>query len=61
MKFRGKDYGKSKFEIENDVNHIEFPEGSTMKSIFSLISDEGEERKTAFGNIVYMRSVLDFS
>ena len=30
-KFRGKDFGKSKFEVDLNVNHIEFPENTTLK------------------------------
>jgi hypothetical protein len=35
LKFRGKDYGRSKFEVEKEVNQIEFAEGTTLKSIFA--------------------------
>lgn len=45
--------GKAKFEIEKGVNQIEFPEGTTLKQIFS--SENAEDRKTAFGEIVYLR------
>jgi hypothetical protein len=62
LKFRGKDLGKSKFEIERGVNQIEFPESVTLKGIFTPPAESGpEERKTAYGEIVYTRYALDFS
>ena len=59
-KFRGKDFGKSKFEVDLNVNHIEFPENTTLKSIFLPIN-ETDERITPFGELVFIRSALDFS
>lgn len=54
--------GKSKFEIERGVNQIEFTEGVTLKQIFAPPPESlPEERKTPFGEIVYLRSVLDFN
>jgi hypothetical protein len=38
---------------------VEFPEGVTLKSIFHIL--EGEERRTEFGEIVFLRHALDFS
>ena len=60
IKFRGQDHGKTKLEIETEVNHIDFPEGATLKSIFTSMN-ENEDKTTPFGEIVYIRSVLDFS
>jgi hypothetical protein len=42
------------------VNHIEFPEMITLKTIF-LPTNETSDRITPFGEIVFLRSVLDFS
>jgi hypothetical protein len=53
LKFRGKDYGRSKFEIEREVNQIEFAEGTTLKSVFAPAQDSTDERKTELGEIVY--------
>jgi|LauGreDrversion4_2_1035121.scaffolds.fasta_scaffold340278_1 hypothetical protein len=63
LKFRGKDFGRSKFEIEKGVQQIEFPEGVTLKSIFAPLPESTvpDDRKTAFGEIVYQRHALDFS
>jgi hypothetical protein len=36
MKFRGQDYGKSEFRRrEQNVDAIKFPEGTTLKTIFT--------------------------
>ena len=36
MKFRGQDYGKSEFRRrEQNVDAIKFPEGTTLKNIFT--------------------------
>lgn len=60
-KFRGKDFGKSRFEIDNQVNKIEFPADTTLRLIFSGQGAE-DEKQTAFGEIIYMRSsAIDFS
>ena len=61
LKFRGKDLGKSKFEIERGVNQIEFTEGVTLKQIFSPSPDSTDDRKTPYGDIVYLRYALDFT
>lgn len=62
LKFRGKDYGRSKFEVEKEVNQIEFAEGTTLKSVFAPAPDSTDEKKTAFGEIVYQRhAALDFN
>ena len=61
MKFRGKDAGKSKFEIDKEVNQIEFPGSITMKSIFTPMTDGPEDKRTPFGEIVFQRSALDFT
>lgn len=61
IKFRGKDFGKSKLEVDLNVNQVEFPEGTTLKSIFLPSSDQFTDCKTAFGEIVFMRHALDFS
>ena len=39
LKFRGKDFGRSKFEIEKGVHQIEFPEGVSLKHIFAPLPD----------------------
>lgn len=61
MKFRGKDFGKSKFEVDHDVNHIEFPDTITLKSLFQPMSLDAEDKRTPFGEIVFLRSALDFT
>jgi hypothetical protein len=61
LKFRGKDYGRSKFEIEKGVQKIEFQDGVTLKSIFAPPPESTDDKKTAFGEIVYQRHALDFS
>jgi len=63
LKFRGKDYGRSKFEIEREVNQIEFAEGTTLKSVFAPAQDSNaDDRKTEFGEIVYQRhAAIDFN
>jgi hypothetical protein len=60
IKFRGRDYGKSKLEIDLNVNQIEFPDMTSLKSIF-LPLPESDDNKTAFGEVVYLRHPLDFS
>ena len=60
IKFRGKDFGRSKLEKEFNVNQVEFPEGTSLKQIF-LPAEDSEERRTLFGEVVYMRHALDFS
>ena len=64
IKFRGRDYGKVKLtEKEQEVEQIEFPDKTTLKSIFTPIVDsEGNSSHlTQSGELVFMRSVLDFS
>eukprot|EP00347_Sterkiella_histriomuscorum_P004799 403359053 len=61
-KFRGKDFGKSKFEIDHNVNQIQFPDSTSLKSIFIPLNESEDKNVTSFGELVYMRSAaIDFS
>ena len=61
-KFRGKDAGKSKLEKEyGNSCQVEFPEGTTLKSIFLASNAEQDDKLTPYGELVFLRSILDFS